>query len=246
MIEHAHAQQQQQQQTTAASSITAPAQATPAGLQATLLVAAAASLALLAHQIATKAITFYGDVVTRAEAAERAREWATFTAQPIALTAYSAGAERREAIAGVANRFLGVDLSAAAARAGAVAAGASFTELLDDLQVAGMTEADAAVIAAHARQNSARMCRMPVRDGNVADGDRVRVTTSGGAIPPGAQGLQFEFDLAALSRFIPVPCGATVKIAAVTDGRGGDVVLDVAGRRANVLKINESLEFKVR
>ena len=251
MIEHAHAQQQQQQ-TTAASSIATPAQATPAGLQAALLIAAAASIALLAYQITTKATPFYGDVVTRAEAAERAREWAVFTAAPVPLLQYSAGADRRDnltdAMTQFGQRFLGVDMPAAVrARVPAAAVSSiSLTELVNDLSAAGMTEAQAAEIATHARQNNARLCRMPINDGNVVDGDRVRVTTSGGAIPPGAAGLQFEFDLAALVRFVPVPCGASVKIAAVTDGRGGGVVLDVAGKRASVLEVGKSLEFKVR
>lgn len=245
---HLNDQQQQQQH----ESVAVPRENSSRN-SAPLYIVAAASIALLSYQIVDKAVPFYGDVLTRAEIAERAREWQLVSATPLALPEYSSTAS---AIASSAAQTL----AAAAARVMQRANGETrfsptesvriarfdFAALAADLAAAGLSAEDAATVTANARSGSAKLCRMPIQDGNVVDGDRVVVSTSGGAIPPGASGLRFEFDLSTMPFPIPVPCGATIEIAAIADGRGGGVVFDIAGHRAKALKLSETLTFKVR
>jgi hypothetical protein len=248
----AHAQHDQQQHQQQHDVAAAPRENSSRN-SAPLYIVAAASIALLSYQIANKAIPFYGDVLTRSEIAERAREWQLTSVAPIALPEYSSTASALSSNAAQT-------LAAAAARVMQRANGETrfsptesvrvarfdFTALAADLAAAGLSAEDAAAVTANARAGSAKMCRLPIQDGNVVDGDRVVVSTSGGAIPAGASGLRFEFDLSAMPFPIPVPCGATIEVAAIADGRGGGVVFDIAGHRAKALKTSETLTFKVR
>jgi len=240
-------QQQQQHETVAAARENSSRNSAP------LYIVAAASIALLSYQIVDKAIPFYGDVLTRSEIAERAREWQLVSATPLALPQYSSSlatitSSAAQTLAAAAERVMQRGTGTGETRFSPAAAvqPLNFAALAADLAAAGLSAEAAATVTANARSGTAKMCRMPIHDGNVVDGDRVVVSTSGGAIPPGASGLRFEFDLSAMPLPIPVPCGATIEIAAIADGRGGGVVLDVAGHRAKALKLSETLMFKVR
>ncbi|MCA3083074.1 MAG: hypothetical protein ING69_10520 [Rhodocyclaceae bacterium] len=218
-----------------AQTTAAPAPATSTRASGPLLLLAAASAALLAFQIYDKAaMPFHGDTVTAAEMKARVEEWREVQALQINLPAYAFSP------ATIVNR------AREAFGQGTPATVAATSSLAGDLVAAGLNAADIELLHQHVANGDLRFCRLAIADGNVYDGDRIRIQTFGGKIPEGAEGLTIEIDLPAFARNVPVPCGSMVTITAIADGRGGGVVADIAGRRAPVLKINERVNLQAR